>query len=233
MAFCINCGQELVEGAKFCANCGNAVTSENATFQRKTVYEGTLHKCPNCGEVLNSFVPNCPACGHELRDATGVSSVKQLIMKLEQLEAQKSQEKGDNIFGQWRTTARIDKQKIDLIRNFSIPNTKEDVLEFILLAAANIDLKVYGLMAIRYSTARRELSEAWLSKLEQADQKAEILFGQTQEYISLRNVYEEKMKEIKKAKRQAKLPIIWLLVWFCVVWLALLLLPCVFFLLRQ
>ncbi|WP_431021155.1 zinc-ribbon domain-containing protein, partial [Bifidobacterium bifidum] len=24
MAFCINCGQELAEGAKFCASCGNA-----------------------------------------------------------------------------------------------------------------------------------------------------------------------------------------------------------------
>ena len=58
MAFCINCGQELAEGAKFCANCGKAVTGENTTSQRKTVYEGNLHKCPNCGEVLNSFVTN-------------------------------------------------------------------------------------------------------------------------------------------------------------------------------
>lgn len=44
----------------------------------------------------------------------------------------------------------IDEQKIDLIRNFSIPNTKEDVLEFIVLAAANIDLKVYGLDSDKY-----------------------------------------------------------------------------------
>ena len=47
MAFCINCGQELAEGAKFCASCGNAVdASQNgAKEQRKTVYDGELHKC--------------------------------------------------------------------------------------------------------------------------------------------------------------------------------------------
>ena len=36
MAFCINCGQELAEGAKFCANCGKAVTGESTISQRKT-----------------------------------------------------------------------------------------------------------------------------------------------------------------------------------------------------
>lgn len=214
MAFCINCGQELAEGAKFCANCGKAVTGESTTSQRKTVYEGNLHKCPNCGEVLNSFVTNCPTCGHEIRDTQGVSSVRQLAIKLEQLESKRPPKKGTNIFTQTFSGGTqlqsIDEQKIDLIRNFSIPNTKEDVLEFIVLAAANIDLKVYGLDSSRYQMldpARRELSDAWLAKLEQADQKAEIMFGHTQEYLSMRNVYENKMKAIKKQKLQ----IVWLI----------------------
>lgn len=214
MAFCINCGQELAEGAKFCANCGKAVTGESTTSQRKTVYEGNLHKCPNCGEVLNSFVTNCPTCGHEIRDTQGVSSVRQLAIKLGQLESKRPPKKGTNILAQTFSGGTqlqsIDEQKIDLIRNFSIPNTKEDVLEFIVLAAANIDLKVYGLDSSRYQMldpARRELSDAWLAKLEQADQKAEIMFGHTQEYLSMRNVYENKMKAIKKQKLQ----IVWLI----------------------
>ncbi len=172
MAFCINCGQELAEGAKFCANCGKAVTGESTISQRKTVYEGNLHKCPNCGEVLNSFVTNCPTCGHEIRDAQGVSSVRQLAIKLEQLESKRPPKKGTNIFAQifsgGTQLQSIDEQKIDLIRNFSIPNTKEDVLEFIVLAAANIDLKVYGLDSDKYQMldpARRELSDAWLANI--------------------------------------------------------------------
>lgn len=214
VAFCINCGQELIDGAKFCANCGAKVNGDNSSIRRKTVYEGNLHKCPNCGEVLNSFVTNCPVCGYEIRDAQGVSSVKQLAMKLEQLETKRPPRKRTNIFSQalgaGAQLQSIDEQKIDLIKNFAIPNTKEDVLEFIVLAAANIDLKVYGLDSGRYQMldpARRELSDAWLAKLEQADQKAEIMFGQTQEYISMRNVYEKKMKAIKRQKRQ----IMWLL----------------------
>lgn len=161
MAFCINCGQELAEGAKFCANCGKAVTGESTISQRKTVYEGNLHKCPNCGEVLNSFVTNCPTCGHEIRDAQGVSSVRQLAIKLEQLESKRPPKKGTNIFAQifsgGTQLQSIDEQKIDLIRNFSIPNTKEDVLEFIVLAAANIDLKVYGLDSDKYQMPCRWL----------------------------------------------------------------------------
>ena len=215
MAFCINCGQELPEGAKFCANCGKAVTVENNASKRKTVYEGSLHKCPNCGEILNSFVTNCPTCGHELRDTHGVSSVRQLAIKLEQLESKRPPTRGKNIFLQTFSGGAqlqsIDEQKIDLIKNFTIPNTKEDVLEFIVLAAANIDLKVYGLDSDRYKMidpARRELSDAWLAKLEQADNKAEIMFGNTQEYLSMRNVYENKLNAIKKQK----LKIVWLVV---------------------
>lgn len=58
MAFCISCGQELTEGAKYCANCGKAVNNDS-TNQRKTVYDGELHKCPNCGELLNAFGTVC------------------------------------------------------------------------------------------------------------------------------------------------------------------------------
>lgn len=112
MAFCINCGQELAEGAKFCASCGNAVgASQNgAKEQRKTVYDGELHKCPNCGEQLGSFVTSCPACGYELRGTKVTSVVNELAQKLERTESVE--------------------QKIDLIRNFYIPNTKEDICEF-------------------------------------------------------------------------------------------------------
>ena len=69
MAYCVKCGKELVDDAKFCAGCGIAVDvhqSENDE-QRKTVYDGDLHKCPKCGEHLNAFVTICPVCNYELR----------------------------------------------------------------------------------------------------------------------------------------------------------------------
>lgn len=210
MAFCIYCGQELAKGARFCSNCGAAVDGEDSSSQRKTVYEGSLHKCPNCGEILNSFVSNCPVCGYEIRDTGEVSSVEQLAAKLERLEAQRPPTQKTSVLAKafgLGTLQGIDEQKIDLIKNFPIPNTKEDILDFIVLAAANIDLDSYGPGGFFEASkipdpTSRKISDAWLAKLEQADQKAEIMFGQTQEYISVRNVYENKKKKIKWRKRR-------------------------------
>ena len=66
MAFCSNCGKQLVDGAKFCSGCGATVvqTTVEENAKRKVVYEGELHKCPSCGEVLGAFVSVCPVCGY-------------------------------------------------------------------------------------------------------------------------------------------------------------------------
>ena len=82
MSFCMNCGQQLPEGAKFCSGCGTAMGEIKAeTTQRKTVYDGELHKCPNCGELLKSFTTVCPTCAYELRGVTTNSPVEALAKK--------------------------------------------------------------------------------------------------------------------------------------------------------
>ena len=69
----------------------------------------------------------------------------------------------------------VDEEIVGLIKNFSIPNNKEDIMEFAILASSNIDVKVYGsLEGQRYqmlNPAQREISDAWLAKFEQANQK--------------------------------------------------------------
>ena len=60
MAFCSNCGKELAAGAKFCFECGTPVGKTDETV-RRTVYSGEIHKCPSCGEVLQSMTAICPA----------------------------------------------------------------------------------------------------------------------------------------------------------------------------
>lgn len=166
MAFCINCGQELAEEAKFCANCGKAVgvAQNGVKEQRKTVYDGELHKCPNCGERLDSFVADCPACGYELRGAKMTSVVNELVQKLQ---------RADTV-----------EQKIDIIRNFGIPNTKEDIYEFFILATSNMSVDGYD-------------TEAWYAKLEQAYQKAKLSFGNAPEFQYLDQLYNKAKKRHK------------------------------------
>lgn len=67
MPYCSNCGQLIEEKAKFCSSCGTPHPAQQTPQEekRKTVYEGKIRKCPNCGENLSSLTAICPACGHE------------------------------------------------------------------------------------------------------------------------------------------------------------------------
>ena len=97
-----------------------------------------------------------------------------------------------------------DKKKLTLITNFPIPNSVEDIVEFILLAVANIDV---GLSKGRWDkrplgpesgyTIKRTLSNAWVAKMIQAYQKAEILFPNDPAFAKVQKIYLEKAKELK------------------------------------
>lgn len=68
MAYCVNCGQQLRDGARFCDTCGSPVKEEEACEyeKRKQEYAGKIIKCPTCGEELPAFTAVCPSCGHEM-----------------------------------------------------------------------------------------------------------------------------------------------------------------------
>lgn len=209
MAFCMNCGQRLPEGAKFCCNCGIATGEvSSSTEQRKTVYNGELHKCPNCGELVNAFVTVCPTCHYEFRGAKASSIVKEFADKLGRIEQTRECQKPHSfmgkLYGSDYQINKTDEQKISLIRSFSIPNTKEDICEFMILAASNIDLKQYGLYNQAFVTAsQRAVSDAWLAKFEQAYEKASFSFANSSDFVEIKRIYDNKIKQLKKKKRES------------------------------
>lgn len=169
---CKNCGKEMPLDSKFCLECGTRVDRQPVAepeIQRKTVYDGTIHKCPNCGEILNSFVTNCPSCGYEIRSVKTSSPVEALAKKVEQASS-------------------LD-EKIELIANFYIPNTKEDIYDFFILAVSNLEDKWY------------DTDDAWRAKLEQAYHKARLSFGSTPEFAYLEKLYNKTRKEVQKRER--------------------------------
>ena len=181
MAYCINCGKQLVEDAKFCFECGARVTLDEKQTQseRKVVYEGEIHKCPSCGEILEAFVTNCPTCGYELRGTKASSTVKDFAIKLSQAET--------------------DSAKVSLIRNFPIPNTKEDIFEFMILASTNFDAYFSSV-----ENGRKDISDAWISKMEQGYQKAKLLFGTDKDFEKIQNIYQQACNRINASTQKEK-----------------------------
>lgn len=202
MAYCENCGQQLNGSAKFCSSCGspnNNVLNESPT-QRQTIYEGIIHKCPNCSETLSAFSVICPSCGFELRERKVTRSIHSFSTKMNEINTSSITEILTDAFG--GTSERI-----SLIRNFPIPNTKEDIYEFLILALSNIETDAFGFGG---STSQMNISNAWIAKYEQAYQKALISFGNSDQLGFFKDEFDKKCKQIKKKKRQ--LPTILILV---------------------
>ena len=164
MGFCTNCGRKLVDGAKFCYECGtstNAANDQQST--RKITYEGELRKCPNCRELINAFVPVCPSCGYEVRGSSSTSIVHKLSLKLDK-------------------EVSIDKKE-ELIRNFYVPNTREDIIECLILASSNIE-------------TNSDCRNAWAAKLEQIYQKAKLTFGSSAKFEYVDRLYRKSKKTL-------------------------------------
>lgn len=216
MAFCSNCGRKISDEAKFCPECGNPT---KGLSQRTIRFEGEIHKCPNCGEVLPSFTRNCPVCGYELREVKAASSVKEFALKLEAIESQRIFEpRPKGILGLVNSREHIsktDEQKISLIQSFSIPNATEDMLEFMILATANVDVKMYdSYRSSSITKSERAISEAWLSKMEQVYQKASYSQGDPQDTKQIQALYDSFHVKVKKSKRKGIYK--WI---FCVGWI--------------
>ena len=210
MAYCQNCGHKLDPAAKFCPECGEPVAKKDMSTRHQK-FAGEIIKCPNCGEVLNAFSSQCPTCGYELRDSDSSDSVKKFAQELKEIESgRKSERKFSSIGNAFanalgaNTTNPIDQQLANRISNFAVPNTKEDIFEFMILAASNIDPMAHDTTVYGYSLAERPgklmISNAWDSKYNQVHQKAKIMFPEDVRLTEIETLYKSKQKQIKCEK---------------------------------
>lgn len=210
----MNCGNELSEGAKFCSACGKQIVEAEKKpveeKKRETEYVGTVKKCPACGEPVQAFQVRCPACGYEYRDSQVSNAVKEFANKLEMIEAQRISKKSWGLFGlakQMSIVSKVDAQKVSLIKSFAIPNSKEDMLEFVILASSNIDLGMYNQFN-RRSESEKRVSEAWIAKMQQARSKAQIALPNDETLDMINRIYDDTLDAIKKAKRKEIIKIV-------------------------
>lgn len=211
MAFCVQCGHEIQSGAKFCSECGSPVgsfgnqnTASHQTKQKDVSWEGSIRKCPRCGEPLNAFSATCHACGYELRDSRASSSVAELSRKLEQMTEQAHSTSVLNVIGGvLRGALAPDEEdpRAGVIKSFPVPNTKEDLLEFIILATSNINADAFSKSkSANLSPSERSLSKAWYAKLDQVYQKAAIVLKGDIDFEEVSHLYESTKEQVRIAQ---------------------------------
>lgn len=88
-----------------------------------------------------------------------------------------------------------------MIKAFPIPNTKEDLIEFIIASAANINIDAFNEMKRgNLSSSEIAMSNAWLSKLEQAYRKASIVLDGEASFAKAKEMYVSTMKKVSSAR---------------------------------
>lgn len=93
---------------------------------------------------------------------------------------------------------QIDQQKISVIRNFPIPNTKEDLYEFFITAETNIDADSYE---SEEETKEKAFSEAWRVKLDQSYEKAKLLLADDPRFSEIQSTYKNIHRKVKKCQK--------------------------------
>ena len=92
-----------------------------------------LRKCPNCGESIPVMAISCPKCGYELSDQKALSSIEILANKIEKISEQLTNEDVDK--------DDVYNQIINTISLAPVPNSKQDIIEFLALSCTKAQHK--------------------------------------------------------------------------------------------
>lgn len=206
---CQQCGQALKVGSKFCGKCGTPVPNT----ENKAIHPNNTSHCPNCGAIVNRLDVVCRSCGTAITNRNIAMSVNVFATELAKIETERRDTKNKGLSGFFEGTdysqaygsQYLDK-KVSFIQAFPIPNTTEEIVEFILLALANIDNN-YGNK--KYDNDRRgtvggpyysevKMATTWIGKLEQSYNKAMLLFPDDPLFPKIQELYQKKMKELDR-----------------------------------
>ena len=169
---------------------------------------GDVKRCPACGAIVTSFSAKCGDCGHEFSIVESNVSINKLFEKINEIESNKREEStSSNPFkalgramsdsfqtGADKTSSRI----MATIQNFPVPNTKEDLLEFLSLAFPLASKKItaipgFGKSAIEIKN-EKEMRNVWKNKCEQLIIKARFSMKEDKITLDEINNYAKELK---------------------------------------
>lgn len=116
----------------------NEKTAERKKVEKEKK-EAFGRKCPNCGAQVPPLTLKCE-CGYEFTKKESVSSVQLLSDKIYAILSRAYKFKPDS--DEYKTEKQDRNNQVrDAITLFPVPNTKEDIIEFLALSAPNSKIK--------------------------------------------------------------------------------------------
>jgi len=186
---------------------------KETTRKKEKKERETPVKCPNCGASLKSFESICPYCQTELRNIKASNLIESFSKELEEIQSRPlPQYQGKDslmkkLIGQdynsereeFEENARENRAKeiARFINNYPVPNTKEDLTEFMILSRSNYDMA---------DSDNDIIKDAWEAKMKQIIEKAKLSLKDPEDIKKITELYENRkafnrfMKKIFKHK---------------------------------
>jgi hypothetical protein len=161
----------------------------------KSNKEGDVKKCPSCGAHVHSFVSKCGDCGLEFRNIEAVSSIRALHLELQKGEVEeRNRPRGwaDKLDGELAVAKAVANRQKSIITSFPVPNSKEDLLEFLSVASSEGSKKLGFFIASVHPEA--VLKNAWLAKCEQIILKSRLTFKDDKKTLEEIEMYAKQLK---------------------------------------
>jgi hypothetical protein len=159
---------------------------------------GDIKKCPACGSMVQSFQIKCIDCGHEFSNIESNTSINKLFEMLNDAENERKDE-GMSLGGIFAKALggsdKVDLKKMTIISNFPIPNTKEDIIEFLSLAVPKSKCSKFQAFW-KGEEGKKEMSRAkvWSEKCEQIIMKARFAMKDDKNTLDEINRYAKELK---------------------------------------
>lgn len=169
---------------------------------------GDIKKCPACGSMIQSFQIKCIDCGHEFSNIESSASIHRLFQLLINAEDSRKEDRSitgnpliaigrfyADAFSGLQGPKKVDRKKMDIISNFPVPNTKEDILEFLCLAIPKA--KVVGNFLTKHSDDNKlpnMYAIVWKRKCEQIVMKARFSMKEDKGTLDEVNKYAAEIK---------------------------------------
>ena len=186
--YCANCGEKLLEGARFCAGCGTPVSSENTGDRTEESATGSSYD--NRQMMSEGYE------GQEFanRMNSGKAFVYQFKADYENQENLLIDELGGDSskkpIGIFKRTEKIDREELGrkmavFIARYPLPDDSDVYAQFLLYAIEMSNENSWDTDDEGYEY----LMEAWKAKAEEVSKKAQVLFPEDTILMNIREVY--------------------------------------------